>query len=94
MIVVKLPRKHAQDWREGSGSDFGGRVVAETARTITFELPDDDVEALAEHAAYWATAAPQFGVDRRPAATTCLRALHKKAPEPVDRWATRYGAHF
>ena len=82
-MIVRLPAKHARDWQDRLGGDLGSTVVAESARTITLDLPPAALADFIEDAALYATEMHgewTAGVDYRPAARRCLAAIAKAMP--------------
>lgn len=81
MLTLKLPRKHAQDWFQRCAGEQD-RLIDVTARTVTLYLTAESLNDLVSDAEHYAST--MFGewtdgVDYRPAARTCLRALGKAA---------------
>lgn len=76
--TLRLPAKHAGDWFSRLGSDLGAQLVAQTARTITLTLTDEqlaDLRADAEHYVEVMHGENTDGIDYRPAARRCLAAI-------------------
>lgn len=88
--TLRLPIAHAQDWLSRCAEE-GATVVEQTARTITLELDDTNLQDMISDATYYAECmGPEEtgDADYRPKARTLLRALERLGVEYDTRPGT------